>query len=222
MIYEASGPIPCSHDPAPVVEKSLPKRFWDARREVADDYVRNVPPSALCLRQTPVESQVRTDAAYVTALIRYLLSNIYGGINLLLEYRYILYPTDHPIFKEQAYITVKSNPPTVNISGLWNMFTRHRVIRPAADGPSPPEPQREPEREPTQYHPTVEDVLQAKSILLAIASFPLELVDTIIDVAEYWPCSTTLNTGRYRIRDVSWGPHGSGDHFLVSQVIPQL
>jgi hypothetical protein len=109
-----------------------------------------------------------------------------------------------------------------DMSGLWNMFTRRRVIRPAADGPSPPEPEPEPEREPTQYHPTVEDVLHAKSILLAIASFPLELIDTIIDVAEYWPCSTTLNTGRYRIRDVSWGAHGSGDHFLVSQVIPRL
>lgn len=126
-------------------------------------------------------------------------------------------------FSKNRHISQRNQkPPTVIMSGLWNMFTRRRVIRPAADGPSPPEPEREPEREPTQYHPTVQDVLQAKSILLAIASFPLELVDTIIDVAEYWPCSTTLNTGRYRIRDVSWGPHGSGDHFLVSQVIPQL
>lgn len=89
------------------------------------------------------------------------------------------------------------------------------VLR-AAKEPSPPE------NEPTEYHPNVEDVFRVRALLLSISSFPLELIDTIIDVAEYWPCSTTLNTGRYSIRDMSWRPDNSGGHFLVGQFLPRI
>jgi hypothetical protein len=40
--------------------------------------------------------------------------------------------------------------------------------------------------------PTPRDVLLVKKILLEKARLPLELVDTIIDCAEYWPCTTTI------------------------------
>ena len=39
--------------------------------------------------------------------------------------------------------------------------------------------------------PTVEDVLQAQSILLA-CGLPQELIDSIIDMAEYWPHTTSF------------------------------
>ncbi len=39
-----------------------------------------------------------------------------------------------------------------------------------------------------KYHPSVHDVLTVKDILLGFtANLPLEIVDAIIDEAEYWP-----------------------------------
>lgn len=40
--------------------------------------------------------------------------------------------------------------------------------------------------------PTVEDVFRVKAILQAATPLPLEIVDTIIDHAEYWPRTTSF------------------------------
>jgi len=45
-----------------------------------------------------------------------------------------------------------------------------------------------------RYQPSIEDVLRVKDILMSVQksnSLPIELVDNIIDHAEYWPHSTT-------------------------------
>lgn len=47
-----------------------------------------------------------------------------------------------------------------------------------------------------RYAPSVQDILAVKRILIKKGELPLELVDTIIDFAEYWVRSTTLRTGR--------------------------
>ncbi|KAH8589721.1 hypothetical protein B0O99DRAFT_636447 [Bisporella sp. PMI_857] len=49
--------------------------------------------------------------------------------------------------------------------------------------------------DPLGYSPSVEDVLAFKDLLLNQFDLPLELIDTIVDYAEYWPhTSTTTNT----------------------------
>jgi len=47
----------------------------------------------------------------------------------------------------------------------------------------------------TPHIPTVEDVLSTKAFLMEKSNLPLELVDTIIDFAEYWPRTITCRTG---------------------------
>lgn len=49
--------------------------------------------------------------------------------------------------------------------------------------------------------PTVEDVLKAREILAAISHFPPELVDAIIDFAEYWPHTTSFGHESTSISD---------------------
>ncbi|KAH8819041.1 hypothetical protein F5884DRAFT_759280 [Xylogone sp. PMI_703] len=44
---------------------------------------------------------------------------------------------------------------------------------------------------PPTYEPTVSDVLMVKRLILHVSELPLELVDLIIDYAEYWPHTTT-------------------------------
>jgi len=54
---------------------------------------------------------------------------------------------------------------------------------------------------PDRYTPSVEDILAVKQTLVKKGKLPLELVDTIIDFAEYWVKSTTCRTnGEISIR----------------------
>lgn len=48
----------------------------------------------------------------------------------------------------------------------------------------------EPESSPPFQHPSPKDVLLVKAVMLKKLSLPLEIVDAIIDWAEYWPCTT--------------------------------
>jgi hypothetical protein len=64
-----------------------------------------------------------------------------------------------------------------------------------------------------RYAPSVQDILAVKRILIKTGELPLELVDTIIDFAEYWVRSTTLRTDR-KIQ-VQSGP-GHENMLLVS------
>jgi len=40
------------------------------------------------------------------------------------------------------------------------------------------------------YSPSVQDVLEVKEIIREASKLPLELIDEVIDFAEYWACST--------------------------------
>ena len=47
---------------------------------------------------------------------------------------------------------------------------------------------------PDRYTPSIQDILEVKQILTENGMLPLELVDTIIDFAEYWIKTTTCRT----------------------------
>jgi hypothetical protein len=52
-----------------------------------------------------------------------------------------------------------------------------------------------------RYTPSVQDILEVKQILIEKGALPLEIVDTIIDFAEYWIKSTTCRTrGQITVR----------------------
>ena len=48
--------------------------------------------------------------------------------------------------------------------------------------------------EATLYQPSVEDVLQVKQSLFKELRLPIELVEVVIDLAEYWPHTTSVTT----------------------------
>jgi len=45
-----------------------------------------------------------------------------------------------------------------------------------------------------EHQPSVQDVLEVKTFLFEKAALPVELLDTIIDYAEYWPHTTVRTT----------------------------
>lgn len=52
-----------------------------------------------------------------------------------------------------------------------------------------------------RYTPSIQDILEVKQILIEKGALPLEIVDTIIDFAEYWIKSTTCRTrGQVTVR----------------------
>lgn len=51
-----------------------------------------------------------------------------------------------------------------------------------------------------RYLPSVSDVLSTKAILLGGTGLPLELINPIIDFAEYWPHTTTSRSGSTTVR----------------------
>lgn len=63
--------------------------------------------------------------------------------------------------------------------------------------------------EPGQFEPFLADVLEVKNDLFTGLKIPMELVDAILDLAEYWPHTTTvrkngemlIRTGRGRDED---------------------
>ena len=40
------------------------------------------------------------------------------------------------------------------------------------------------------YNPSVQDILEVKGIVQQASKMPLELIDAVIDFAEYWACSS--------------------------------
>ena len=44
------------------------------------------------------------------------------------------------------------------------------------------------------HRPSIQDVLDVKAFLFEKATLPVELLDTIIDYAEYWPHTTVKTT----------------------------
>lgn len=51
----------------------------------------------------------------------------------------------------------------------------------------------------TYQYPSVDDVLAVKNILMQVSKMPLELVDLVVDWAEYWP-HTTVDTQTNKLR----------------------
>lgn len=69
---------------------------------------------------------------------------------------------------------------------------------------------------PDQYAPNIEDILAVKQILIEKGKLPLELVDTIIDFAEYWVKTTTCRTNG----EVSIHAGREHENKLLVSVIP--
>lgn len=50
--------------------------------------------------------------------------------------------------------------------------------------------------EPSSPHaPSISDVFAVKDIFFSRFALPLEIIDGIIDLAEYWPCTSTVRAG---------------------------
>jgi len=70
----------------------------------------------------------------------------------------------------------------------------------------------------SRYLPTVKDVMVVKAMLLKAISLPIEIVDLVLDHAEYWPHTTAfvqphpLGSGTLSI----YGTREGGNRFLVS------
>ena len=65
-----------------------------------------------------------------------------------------------------------------------------------------------------QFEPFLEDVLEAKSDLHRGLKIPMELVDAILDFAEYWPHTTTVRrSGHITVRT---GRGHKEEEFVVS------
>jgi len=52
----------------------------------------------------------------------------------------------------------------------------------------------------SRYSPSVNDVMSVKSFMFELFNLPIELIDSIIDTAEYWPHSTTITSDGTTIR----------------------
>jgi hypothetical protein len=52
------------------------------------------------------------------------------------------------------------------------------------------------------HEPSIDDVLDMKDFFLKNAKLPIEIIDLIVDFAEYWPHTTTIRTGEgdFRVR----------------------
>lgn len=53
---------------------------------------------------------------------------------------------------------------------------------------------------PERYRPSVDEVIAVKEALHKKSTLPFELVDSIVDMAEYWPHTTTINSQLTTIR----------------------
>lgn len=75
-----------------------------------------------------------------------------------------------------------------------------------------------------EYNPTAADVLAVKrAVYLASTSLlPLELIDTIIDYAEYWPCTSVSTTSESRVPfavPYRPGPRSLQDKMVVGRLL---
>jgi hypothetical protein len=83
----------------------------------------------------------------------------------------------------------------------------------SALNPTAPPFVSEPESSPPFQHPSPKDVLLVKAVMLKMLRLPLEIVDTIIDWAEYWPCTTVTTRGQTSTRG---GVKNRDDKLIVS------
>ncbi|KAI1263866.1 hypothetical protein F5Y18DRAFT_118446 [Xylariaceae sp. FL1019] len=104
-----------------------------------------------------------------------------------------------------------SGQPPIMIRGGRGMW-RRQPLRPARNTAPP---------ELTNTHqPTPKDCADVKSIMAHVANFPPELVDIVMDFAEYWACSVAAIDYSVTAQDGSGerkvlGGHGREDQFLL-------
>lgn len=67
---------------------------------------------------------------------------------------------------------------------------------------------------PSPHQPSISDVLDAKDTIFTKSGLPLEIIDVIIDFAEYWPCTTTIRTGEEI--SIRAGRPATENQFIVS------
>lgn len=70
------------------------------------------------------------------------------------------------------------------------------------------------------YLPTVEDVLDVRTLLIERFALPVEILDTIVDFAEYWPHTTTRMTEEVLVhgRDHAQNRRSIENKLLVSSL----
>jgi hypothetical protein len=68
---------------------------------------------------------------------------------------------------------------------------------------------------PAPYQPSVGDVLAVKDVLFNKLNLPLEIVDFMIDFAEYWPHTSTIRSGDGELK-VRAGQHLNENQLVVS------
>jgi hypothetical protein len=102
---------------------------------------------------------------------------------------------------------------------LYNTFSRRRPVHVAEGGDRIQDGKQETQENQEdfeQYEPSVEDVFSVKTMLAGSFELPLELVDTIIDHAEYWPHTSVIRKGEdFTIRAGA----GHENQFLVSSTL---
>lgn len=105
------------------------------------------------------------------------------------------------------------NPP----APIFNPRGRRRPLIPNLNRHQPP--REKPRFFTSTYEVTPEDITEVKDILVKARNLPLELVDMILDDAEYWVCSSTIidhddsESGRISIH----GAREGENQFLVSK-----
>ncbi len=67
-----------------------------------------------------------------------------------------------------------------------------------------------------RYQPSIKDVLTVKEALHKKSALPYEVVDVIVDMAEYWPHTTTISSRPMFIRGGSNGGSHAENQFIVS------
>lgn len=71
-----------------------------------------------------------------------------------------------------------------------------------------------------RYSPTVEDVLDVKKMFIDELELPLELIDSVIDFAEYWPHTSSFIRPPAGNPLIIRGQGGHEDQLLVCYLIP--
>ncbi|KAL2133857.1 hypothetical protein VTI74DRAFT_1529 [Chaetomium olivicolor] len=79
------------------------------------------------------------------------------------------------------------------------------VPNPSTDGATAQDPRSSP------FEPSISDVLVVKAMLNKALKLPREVVDTIVDLAEYWPHTSTEGTSDVMVR----GSSAEEDRFLL-------
>lgn len=74
----------------------------------------------------------------------------------------------------------------------------------------------------SQYSPSVQDVLNVKQMFIDELELPLELIDSVIDFAEYWPHSSSFIRPSANSPVIIRGQSGHEDQLLVCCSIPSF